>query len=89
MDLVAGAKRVVVAMQHVDRKGNLKLLEKCDLPLTGINCIDLVVSDYGVFGFDEDGFVLQEIAPGLSVDEVVKATGGPVKVHPDLKTMEF
>ena len=89
MDLVAGAKRVVVAMQHVDKDGNPKLLEKCDLPLTGTQCIDLVVSDFGVFGFEDKGFVLHEIAPGLTPDEVIKATGAPVKVSPKLKEISF
>ena len=87
MDLVAGAKRVVVAMQHLDRAGNPKLLKNCDLPLTGTQCIDLVVSDYGVFGFEGNSFVLQEIAPGLSPEEVIQATGAPVKVASDLKEM--
>ena len=89
MDLVAGAKRVVVAMQHVDRKGNPKLLKECNLPLTGTQCIDLVVTDYGVFGFNEEGFVLKEIAPGLSVDEVVAATGAPVQADSSVPTMTF
>lgn len=80
MDLVAGAKRVVVVMQHTDKEGNPKLLKSCTLPLTGTDCIDLVVTDYGVFGFDEDGFVLLEIAPGVTTDDVIKATGAPVKI---------
>lgn len=80
MDLVAGAKRVVVAMQHVDRNGNPKLLKQCTLPLTGTQCIDLVVTDYGVFEFDDEGFVLKEIAPDVTVDQVLKATDAPVKV---------
>lgn len=89
MDLVAGAQRVVVAMQHVDRNGNPKLLKECNLPLTGTQCIDLVVTDYGVFDFDQNGFVLKEIAPGLTVDEVVKATGAPVKVEGEPAVMTF
>lgn len=80
MDLVAGAKRVVVAMQHVDREGNPKLLKECSLPLTGTQCIDLVVTDYGVFGFNDSGFTLLEIAPGISVDQVIASTGAPVQV---------
>lgn len=89
MDLVAGAKRVVVAMQHVDRSGNPKLLKKCNLPLTGTRCIDLVVTDYGVFGFNDKGFVLKEIAPGLSTDEIIKATEAPVEISGQLKEMSF
>ncbi len=89
MDLVAGAKRVVVVMQHVDKNGNPKLLNACDLPLTGTQCIDLVVTDYGVFGFDADGFVLQELAPGITVDEVLKSTQAPVKIVGDPPTMKL
>ena len=81
MDLVAGAKRVVVAMQHTDRSGNPKLLEACNLPLTGTQCIDLVVTDFGVFGFKDNSFVLKEIAPDLSVEDVKKATGAPLIIE--------
>jgi 3-oxoacid CoA-transferase subunit B len=87
MDLVAGAQKVVVAMQHTDRKGNSKLLKKCTLPLTGTQCIDLVVTDLGVFEFDAEGFVLTELAPGVSTEEILKATEAPVKVPAQPKTM--
>jgi 3-oxoacid CoA-transferase subunit B len=89
MDLVAGAKRVVVVMQHVDKNGNPKLLNECTLPLTGTQCIDLVVTDYGSFTFDKDGFVLQEIAPGVSLEEIEKATEAPVKVVGEPTVMSF
>ena len=88
MDLVAGAKRVVVAMQHVDKKGNPKLLEKCDLPFTGLSCIDRIVSDYGVIDIDQEGFILREYAPDLSVEAVVEATGAKLRVAEDVKMME-
>ncbi len=88
MDLVAGAKRVVVAMQHNDRDGAPKLLKKCDLPLTGKHCIDLVVTDLGVFTFDQEGFVLKEIASDVTVEQVHKMTGAPVKIDPHLKTIK-
>lgn len=81
MDLVAGAQRVVVAMQHVDRSGDKKLLEKCTLPITGINCIDLVVTDYGVFEIENKKFVLIEKAPDISVEQIIKDTGAPVEVR--------
>ncbi len=87
MDLVAGAKRVVVAMQHNDRDGEPKLLKKCDLPLTGTNCIDLIVTDLGVFSFDKEGFILKEIASDITPEEVQKRTGAPVKIDPHLKTI--
>ncbi len=89
MDLVAGAKRVVVVMQHVDKNGNPKLLKECSLPLTGTQCIDLVVTDFGVFSFDEDGFVLKELAPGVSVDDIQKATEAEVKIVGDPITMSI
>lgn len=89
MDLVAGARRLVVVMQHTDRKGNPKLLKECTLPLTGVNCIDMVVTDFGVFDFANNGFVLRELAPGVSVDDVIKATDAPVKVDGDIPTMEL
>ena len=89
MDLVAGAKRVVVAMQHTDKKGNPKLLKKCNLPLTGTNCIDQVVTNFGVFGFDQKGFVLKEIAPDLSEEDIIKSTEAPITISKSLKTMTF
>ncbi|MBY0384279.1 succinyl-CoA--3-ketoacid-CoA transferase, partial [bacterium] len=80
MDLVAGARRVVVAMQHIDRSGDKKLLTKCTLPITGINCIDLVVSDYGVFEIRDKKFVLIEKAPDVTVEQIIRDTGAPVEV---------
>lgn len=88
MDLVAGAKRVVVAMEHVARDGSHKLIKKCTLPLTGQNCIDRIVTDFGVLDVMKGrGFRLLEWAPGLTPDDVVKATGAPVEVAPDAKEM--
>ncbi len=80
MDLVAGARRVVVAMQHIDRSGDKKLLKKCTLPITGINCIDLIVSDYGVFEIKDGKFVLIEKAPDITIEQIIEATGAPVEV---------
>jgi 3-oxoacid CoA-transferase subunit B len=80
MDLVAGAQRVVVAMQHVDRSGDKKLLKKCTLPITGINCIDLVVSDYGVFEIKNGKFILIEKADDVTVEQIIQDTGAPVEV---------
>lgn len=89
MDLVAGAQRVIVAMQHVDRSGEKKLLDKCTLPITGVNCIDLVVSDFGVFTIKDNRFVLLEKAPDVSVEEIIRNTGAPVDVSPNLIEMKF
>lgn len=89
MDLVAGARKVIVAMQHADKDGNSKLRKKCTLPLTGKKCINKIVSDYGVIDVTDDGFVLREYAPDLSPEMVVKATEGKIKVSSDCKAMKF
>lgn len=89
MDLVAGARRVIVAMQHTDKEGRPKLLKKCELPLTGVGCVHHVVSDYGVFDITPEGFVLREYAPDLTVEKVLAATGGKVTVHPEVKAIKF
>ena len=88
MDLVAGARRVIVAMQHVDKKGNSELLESCDLPLTGVKCINRIVTDYGVIEVGKSGFVLLEYAADMTPDEVVQATGAKLEVHPDVRPMQ-
>lgn len=89
MDLVAGAKRVVVAMEHVNKAGQSKVLKKCDLPLTGIRCVHRIVSDYGVIDVTRDGLVLREYAPDLSVEKVRLATEAPLIIAPDVKPMHF
>jgi 3-oxoacid CoA-transferase B subunit len=82
MDLVAGAKRVVVTMEHV-AKGESKVLELCILPLTGLRCVHLLITDYAVFTFDK-GLTLTEIAEDMTVEQVRAATGARFKVAPDL-----
>lgn len=89
MDLVAGAKNVIVAMQHTDKEGNSKLRKKCTLPLTGINCIKKIVSDYGVIDVTPEGFVLREYAPDLTPEQVVKATEGKMTIASDCKKMDI
>lgn len=89
MDLVAGAQRVIVAMQHVDKEGHSKLRKKCTLPLTGIHCIHKIVSDYGVLDVTPEGFLLLEYAPDLSPELVVKATEGKIKISPEVRPMKF
>ena len=74
MDLVAAAKNIIVAMQHTDREGNSKLLKKCTLPLTGVNCVKKIVTDLAVIQVTPQGFKLLERAPGVSVEEILKAS---------------
>lgn len=89
MDLVAGARNVIVAMQHTDKEGNSKLRTKCTLPLTGVKCIKKIVSDFGVIEVTPQGFVLKEYAPDLSPEKVLAATEGKMTIAPDCKSMKF
>jgi 3-oxoacid CoA-transferase subunit B len=89
MDLVAAAKNIIVATTHVDRNGNPKLKTKCDLPLTGVNCVKRIVSDMAVVDVTEQGFKLIERAPGVSVEEIVAATGAPLIVEGDIPEMKL
>ncbi len=88
MDLVAAARNIIVAMQHCSKDGKPKLLKTCSLPLTGLRCVKKIVTDMAVLEVDPaGGFVLLETAPGLSVEEVINATGGKTTVHPEVKEM--
>lgn len=89
MDLVAGARNVIVAMQHTDKEGNSKLRSKCTLPLTGVKCIKKIVSDFGVIDVTPEGFVLREYAPDLSPEKVLAATEGKMTIAPDCKPMNL
>ncbi|HEY0788540.1 MAG TPA: CoA-transferase, partial [Thermoanaerobaculia bacterium] len=74
MDLVASAKRLVVTMEHVTKKGEKKILAKCNLPLTGVACVDRIITDYCVLDVTEDGLELKELAPGVTVEQVQEIT---------------
>ncbi|MFS3128595.1 3-oxoacid CoA-transferase subunit B [Nocardioides sp. Bht2] len=80
MDLVSGARRVIVLMEHSTKSGAPKLVERCDLPLTGRGVVSRVITDLGVLDVLGDGFELIEVAPGVTTDDVVAATGAPVRV---------
>lgn len=84
MDLVFGAKRLIIMMEHVDRNGNPKVVAECSLPLTGRGCVDLIVTDLAVIEVTDAGLVLREVAPDVSVDEVVAATGAPLTIADDV-----
>lgn len=89
MDLVAAAKNIIVAMQHCSKNGDSKLLKECTLPLTGINCVKKIVSDMAVIEVNEKGFKLLERAPGVSVEEIVKATAAPLQIEGEIPEMKF
>lgn len=89
MDLVAGARNVIVAMQHADKDGNSKLRKKCTLPLTGVRCIKKIVSDFGVIDITPEGFVLREYAPDMTPEKVLAATEGQMRIASDVKPMSL
>ena len=87
MDLVAGAKRVIIAMEHSTKDGERKIVKQCGLPLTGAGVVDLIVTELGVIQVTPQGLVLREVAPGVTPEDVQKATEPILKRAPDLKTM--
>ncbi|NNF01949.1 MAG: CoA transferase subunit B [Bacteroidia bacterium] len=89
MDLVASAKRIIVAMFHTNKAGESKLLPKCVLPLTGVGCVKRVVTELCVLDITKDGFKLIERAPGVSVDEIKNATAGKLHAADDVPEMKI
>lgn len=88
MDLVASARNIIVAMQHTNPKGESKLLPECTLPLTGVGCVKKIVTELAVIDVTEDGFVLRERAPGVSIEEIKEKTKGKLIVPDEVPEME-
>jgi 3-oxoacid CoA-transferase subunit B len=84
MDLVAGARRVLALTSHVTKSGEPKLVRSCALPLTGAGVVDRVITDRGVFDIADGGFVLAELAPGVSIEEIRRLTGAHVEASREL-----
>ena len=89
MDLVAGADNIIVTMTHASKHGESKLLEKCTLPLTGVNCITKVITDLAYLEIEKGEFILKERAPGVSVEEILQKTAGKLRVDGDVPEMTF
>ena len=87
MDLVASSENIIVAMTHTNRKGESKLLKKCTLPITGVNCIKKIVTDLAVVDVTLNGFKLVERAPGVTVAEIISATQANLIVNGDIPEM--
>lgn len=89
MDLVASAKNIIVAMQQVNKHGESKMLTECTLPLTGVRCVKKIVTELGVYDIDqkEGGFILREIAPGITIDHIKKSTAGKLIIPDDVIEM--
>ena len=84
MDLVAGTKRVIIAMEHATKEGEPKIMKKCTLPLTGVGVVDLIVTELAVIQVTPTGLLLREVAPGVTPEEVQKLTEAKLQLAPDL-----
>ena len=86
MDLVAGAKKVIVAMEHTTKDGGHKILKQCSLPFTGTRVVNLIVTELAVIDVTSNGLLVREIASDASVEQVTAATGAALRIAPDLRT---
>jgi 3-oxoacid CoA-transferase subunit B len=89
MDLAAGGARLIAICYHVERDGTSKLVERLSYPATALGCVTSVVTDLAWIDVDSDGFVLRELAPGITVDDVKAATAAPLRIAPDVRDMQF
>ena len=89
MDLVASAENIIVAMMHVNKAGESKILKKCTLPLTGVNCVKKVVTELAVLEVTDKGFKLLERAPGISVEDIIRATEAELIIEGEIPEMQF
>jgi 3-oxoacid CoA-transferase subunit B len=89
MDLVAGAKRVIVAMEHATKEGRPKILKKCSLPLTGLEVVDTIVTELALIDVTDRGLVLKELRQGVTVDEIQRLTEPQLLIEETVRTLEF
>ena len=87
MDLVASAKKIIVATMHTSKNGKSKLLDKCTLPLTGVNCVQKVITNLGVFEIENNAFILTEIVDGVTMEQIEKSTVGKILKSNSLKIL--
>lgn len=89
MDLVSSAENIIIAMMHINKAGESKILKKCTLPLTGVGCVKRVVTELAVMDVTENGFKLIERAPGVSVEDIIAATEAELIIEEDIPEMKF